>query len=1008
MVVCASCGAENREGARFCDSCGAALTEAAPAREVRKVVTVLFCDVTGSTALGERIDPESLRRVMARYFETAQAIVEKHGGTVEKFIGDAVMAVFGVPTVHEDDALRAVRAADELRGGLGALNDELESSYGTRLELRIGVNTGEVVTGTEERLATGDAVNVAARLEQAAEPGEILVGEETCRLVRDAIECDPAEPIQAKGKAEPLQAYRLRSVSAELPARRQGAPMVGRERQRKLLEDAFAAVAGERACHLFTILGTAGVGKSRLADEFLRGLADARIVRGRCLSYGEGISYWPVTEVVKQLVPTDEEAAALAPILGEEAASSAEEIAWTFRKLLESRTAEQPLVVVFDDVHWGEPAFLDLVEHVADLSRGAPILLLCMARPELLDRRPTWGGGKLNAASALLEPLAPEEAGQLIEALGDGLDEAFRKRILEAADGNPLFVEEMVAMAAEEGGEIAVPPTIQALLAARLDQLEPSERGVLERGAIEGLVFHRGAVVALAPEEPQVDRRLMTLVRKDLVRPEEPILAGDDAYRFRHLLIRDTAYDALPKAVRAELHERFAGWLEEHGKSLVELDEIVGYHLEQAYRYRLELGPLDDTAAGLGERAAEHLLASGARAHDRGDLAAAAGLLTRVVELFRTGHSELPRAELRLAEVVFDQGDFARAAALVDQAEAGASAANDQRLLARCALERNKQRTQQATSLTGALDEARETLALLERLGDEEGVVAALSLIGTLTFWLGSNSDAQVYWRQALEKAGHASPRVANHVRSWLLLSCAFGLTPVDETIRLCDETIAETSSKRLEAIALIVRGTSKAHLGRLEEGREEADEGRAILLELGHRMTWAGTSQVVAEMEILVGSVERAEELLAEGQETLVASDETGFQASVLSGFARVALELGHDDDALRRANEAAALASSDDIEPHLTAHLIRAHVLARRGDLEGARRELAEAEEPIEAMDQVMLHLQLVLARAEIARLADREVERREALEQGISVAEAKGYLVTVSRLRERLAQD
>ena len=825
MVVCASCGAENREGARFCDSCGAPLVEIAPTREVRKVVSVLFCDVTGSTALGERIDPESLRRVMARYFETAKAIVERHGGTVEKFIGDAVMAVFGVPTVHEDDALRAVRAADDLRSGLGELNDELERSYGTRIELRIGVNTGEVVTGTEERLATGDAVNVAARLEQAAGPGEILLGEETCRLVRDAVDCEPAEPVEAKGKAAPLQAYRLRSVSGEAPARRQGAPMVGRERQRQLLEGAFAAVAGDRSCHLFTILGAAGVGKSRLADEFLGGLGDATIVRGRCLSYGEGISYWPVTEVVKQIDPSEAESAGLAPILGDDSgAGSPEEIAWAFRKLLESRAAERPLVAVFDDVHWGEPAFLDLVEHVADLSRGAPILLLCMARPELLDTRPAWGGGKLNATNVSLEPLAPEEAGELIEALGDGLDDGFRKRILEAAEGNPLFVEEMVAMAAEQGGEIAVPPTIQALLAARLDQLEPPERGVLERGAIEGLVFHRGAVVALAPapEEPQVDGRLVKLVRKDLLRPEEPILAGDDAYRFRHLLIRDTAYDAMPKAVRAELHERFAAWLEEQGRSLAELDEILGYHLEQAHRYRSELGPLDDAAAGLGERAARHLIASAARAYDRGDLSAAAGLLSRARDLLPARHADLPATGLRLAEVVFDQGDFDRSEALLAEAEEGARAAGDERIVARCRLERLRQQTQnQSDTLREALAKSRDSLTELESLGDEEGIVSALRLIGTLTFWLGSNREAQVHWHQALERSERAGPRVVGHVVSWLLLSASFGLTPVGETIRLCDETLAEPSSKRLEAMALLVRGVARAGEGNLPAGRE-------------------------------------------------------------------------------------------------------------------------------------------------------------------------------------------
>ena len=447
-MICATCGAENREGARFCDACGAALVETAPAREVRKVVTVLFCDVSGSTALGERIDPESLRRVMARYFETAQAIVERHGGTVEKFIGDAVMAVFGVPAVHEDDALRAVRAADELRNGLDELNDELETGYGTRLELRMGVNTGEVVTGTEERLATGDAVNVAARLEQAARPGEVLLGEETHRLVRDGIEAEAAPPLEAKGKSEPLTAYRLVSVQADAPGRRHGARMVGRERQRELLEGAFANVVSDRSCHLFTILGTAGVGKSRLAQEFLPNV-DATVVRGRCLSYGEGISYWPVTEVVKQLAPAGEPVGPLASILGDDTASgSPEEIAWAFRKLLEAQAAERPVVVVFDDLHWGEPTFLDLVEHVADLSRDAPILLLCMARPELLDVRPAWGGGKLNATNVLLEPLAPDETAELVDLLAGGVEQGLRSRILDAAGGNPLFVEEMVAMAA--------------------------------------------------------------------------------------------------------------------------------------------------------------------------------------------------------------------------------------------------------------------------------------------------------------------------------------------------------------------------------------------------------------------------------------------------------------------------------------------------------------------------------------------------------------------------------
>ena len=380
--------------------CAAPLAVAPAAREQRKTVTVLFCDVTGSTALGESTDPEALRALLASYFERMKGIVESHGGTVEKFIGDAVMAVFGVPHVHEDDALRAVRAAVEMRDALPELG----------VQARIGLNTGEVVTGTEERLATGDAVNVAARLEQAAQPGEILIGEASFALVREAVEAEAVEPLELKGKAEPVPAFRLVAVGGEA-TRRHDVAMVGRERELQALRDAFARAEGDRSCQLFTVLGTAGVGKSRLAYEFLNDI-DAQVVRGRCLSYGEGITYWPVVEALKQLdaLPSDPAAAAsLRSLLREtEESTSAEEIAWAFRKLLEEQAQATPLVCVFDDIHWGEETFLDLVEHVALLSTGAPILVLCLARPELAERRPEW------PVALRLEPLPEADVHALI------------------------------------------------------------------------------------------------------------------------------------------------------------------------------------------------------------------------------------------------------------------------------------------------------------------------------------------------------------------------------------------------------------------------------------------------------------------------------------------------------------------------------------------------------------------------------------------------------------------
>ena len=447
------------------------------------------------------------------------------------------------------------------------------------------------MTGTEERLATGDAVNVAARLEQAAQPGEVLVGEPTLALVRDAADVEPIEPLELKGKSDPVPAYRLLRVR-DAPERRHGELFVGRERELAILEEAWERVRSEQRCELVTVVGDAGVGKSRLAAEALASI-DATVVRGRCPPYGEGITYWPVVEVLKQLdVRPAEEAAAAAirSLLGEtEAATSAEEIAWAFRKTLEQAAAERPLVVVFDDIQWGEETFLDLIEHVALLSSGASILLLCMARPELAERRPTW------PVTLRLEPLGDEDVDELIP---ERIAGELREKIARAAGGNPLFIEEMLAMAGEAEGDVVVPPTLRALLGARLDQLETAERSVLERGAIEGEIFHRGAVQALAPDETQVTPRLAALVRKALIRSDKPQLPGEDAFRFRHLLIRDAAYDALPKATRADLHQRFASWLEEHGTELVELDEILGYHLEQACRYRAELGMPDDGIAG--------------------------------------------------------------------------------------------------------------------------------------------------------------------------------------------------------------------------------------------------------------------------------------------------------------------------------------------------------------------------------------------------------------------------
>jgi hypothetical protein len=516
-----------------------------------------------------------------------RAIIERHGGTVAKFIGDAVMAVFGIPRVHEEDALRAVRAAAEIRAGLPAIAREV----GVQLRFRTGINTGLVLVGEGENLAVGDAVNVAARLEQAAQPGEILLSESTHRLVRDAVEVQALEATSLKGKSDPVASFRLLAVDplAAGLARRFDVPLVGRERELRLLREAWDRAVAEAGCHLFTLLGAAGVGKSRLVAELLSVLGDnACVLSGRCLHYGEGITFWPLVEALSL---AGDHAQPVLERLRTGGTVRPEELFFEVRRLLESLAAQGPVILHVDDLQWAEPMLLDLVDHVVELSRGSPMLLLCVGRPELLEDRPAWGGGKLNATTMMLEPRPAADCEALLELLGDGLDPESRGRVVAASEGNPLFLEEMAALA-RETGTAAVPATIQALLAARLERLGVEEREVLERGAIEGEVFHRPAVRALSGErtETEVDRRLAGLVRKELIRPHPATIRGEDAFRFGHLLIRDAAYDALPKARRADLHEKFARWVEQAVDDLVEVDEIAGWHLEQAVRYRQELG----------------------------------------------------------------------------------------------------------------------------------------------------------------------------------------------------------------------------------------------------------------------------------------------------------------------------------------------------------------------------------------------------------------------------------
>jgi class 3 adenylate cyclase/tetratricopeptide (TPR) repeat protein len=1009
VSACANCGRENPADAVFCNGCGSPLTISSAPRAQRKTVTVLFCDVTGSTAMGERLDPESLRQVMRRYFDAARKVIEQHGGTVEKFIGDAVMAVFGVPVLHEDDALRAVRAAVGLRDALTMLNSDLERDYGTTVTVRTGVNTGQVVTGTEERLATGDAVNLAARLEQAAAPGEIVIGPETWRLVRDAVTIEPLAPLELKGKSLPVSAYRVVALGAEVrdTGHRIEGPMVGRGTQIRMLNDAFANVVDGRSCSMFTVLGAAGVGKTRLITEFLGGI-DATYLHGRCLSYGEGITYWPVIAMVKQLLsgPAGEAAALLerdgavsAPIqalLGDASiTTSSTEIAWAVRKLLEAAAVAKPLVILFDDVHWGEPTLLDLIEHIGDFSRGAPILVLCLGRPELLDRRPGWGGGKLNATTVLLEPLNAADTQALIDELlpaGGDIPPELRDRVRVTAAGNPLFVEEIVAMVRESTNhDVIVPPNIKALLAARFDQLRPEDRGLLERGSVEGQSFHRGAVEVMAPEERDVAGRLMTLVRKDLLRPDRPVFAGEDAFTFRHLLIRDAAYDSLPKSERAELHARFADWLIQHGSDLEELDEIAGYHLEQAYRYRAELGPVDEAARAIARAGGERLRAAGRRASARGDPPATVNLLERAKLLIPEAQTEFGLT----GALVQALGLSGRLNEAIEQAERAAEeyAAAGLRIRALQAQligmmwRINVDPTAHESAVITLVEEARPEI---EESGDRSAL-ATLELVAASIGHYQCRFDASIAAStRSLEYAREVDePWIATTVPAFTAAAVASGSTPMDEALVWLDRELPQSG---FEPSFLIWKAYCLAFRGEFAEARSLFAETLAQMHERGMTTFAAISMQVGWDIERLAGDLDAAEHAARQGVEELEHLGERAWLSTQSCQLGEALYELGRFEEAGHWALRGLDVGGAGDIFTRLLGLRVRAKVLARDGDFAGAL-SLAERAVRLAATTEAPLETaEVALAMGEVLYLSGDVTGAREQSRRAIELYESK----------------
>jgi class 3 adenylate cyclase/tetratricopeptide (TPR) repeat protein len=1031
MAVCTQCGRQNADDARFCSACAAPLVvEPAAPRAVRKTVTLLFCDMVDSTPLGERLDPESLRRVLARWHESMRTALERHGGTVEKFVGDAVMAVFGLPVAHEDDALRAARAATDMRVALAAINSELERDYSIQIQVRTAVHTGDVVAGDGETLVTGDAVNVAARLEQNAKAGEILIGEQTAHLLGETAIVEPVPDLTLKGKAEPVPAWRLLNLLPDVPAftRPIATQFVGRRDELAELEAAFERASANSSCEHVTLLGPPGIGKSRLLREAVASLgARARVVVGRCLPYGEGITYWPLVEIVREiaghdprprlveLLKPDENAELVADAVATAVGASdgggaTDETHWAIRTLLEALAHDRPLVVVLEDLHWAEPRFLDLIEYVTGFSRERPILLLASARPELLESRPTW-------ATLTLEPLAERDVDTLVDALLD--DHKFlattRARVLAAAEGNPLFVEQLLALQAEEtggDGELLVPPTLRALLAARIDRLEPADRAVIERAAVEGRSFHRGAVAELLPppDRPDVGARLLALARKELIRPDRSDFPGDDGFRFSHMLIRDAAYESTPKELRAELHERYAGWLEAKAADRVhEYEEILGFHLEQACRFRRELAPLDEQALALARRAATRLGFAGRRAAERGDGPAAAALLYRAVVLLPEGDPHRLQLLPDLGEALGMCGDFTGEMAVLDEAVEQAESVGDRRTRSYAVLLRGVARTHQEPGFTAeeGLDEAEEALRVFEDLGDERGQSRAWVSLADHHIFRGHFGKARDAMERAREYAIAAGDERLETVARVHIGTCLFfGDASLDEVLAYADKLLTERGAKVRVWTLYGQLGQAHAMRGQFDTARKLIAEQVSIHENLGNTFTATlRRAMNLAEVERLAGNFDVAEQHLRQGYAALQEAGETGFLSTVAASLAETLYaqtRFGEAEEYTRISEDTAA---RDDYISQIVWRSVRAKAIGSEGRLGDAERLAREAVALAADTDNIDLRSDAYMALADVLRFAERSHEAVSVIEEALRLYEEKGNLVSAGKARSLL---
>jgi class 3 adenylate cyclase len=1034
VLTCPSCGTENPDAQKFCGECGTALSASGETR--RRLVTALFCDLVGSTELGERLDAEVLRKVLDRYFDAMRAAIGRHGGTVEKFIGDAVLGTFGVPEAHEDDTLRAVRAALEMREAAAKLDREIDDPE-VRILVRIAIDCGEAfadqASATQGRIV-GDVFNTAARLEAAAQPGDVLVSAAAERMLRGRVDLVPLEPIELKGKAARVHAHKVVAVRA-VPARIE-TPLVGRDRHLTALRQALEEAIEDRACVLVTVLAPPGVGKSRLAVTFADAVRErTTVLVGQTPSYGDGVTFAPLVELLSQAagqpsVDAGEVAAALrrrlsaqpdGPAVGDRLAqvlgvgeALASDASWAVRRLLEVLAAEQPLIVVLEDVHWAEPPMLDLADAVIERVHG-PVLFLCLARPELLEQRPTWAAGKPRVLTTTLPPLSPEDARRVAGLLlGPQTPTTVVDRVCETAEGNPLYLEQLTAMLADQGllvdgrwvssedADVDIPETLQALLASRLDRLDPTPRLILERASVEGRRFRIAAIHALAPDvgQEEFEAAIASLERRGLIPPEDEA-AG--RWRFAHALVLDAAYRGLSKELRADLHERLADWMTVEDADQADVDESAARHLEHALHLREELGACDERFDALAARAGELFATAGSRAFTALDYITARDFLSRAAAHLPQGSPRRMEILPSLGAALADSGRAEESDVLLTEAVDQAHATGSERDALRASvqlLSNRIYRSSDEVEIESASLEARRAFDVFEASGDEIGMAEAATVVINLEYVRAHCYEAQRWATRAMFRALAAGrPREATQAAGDLVGMALVGPVPFTrfaadaEELLTARDPISDSPAHALMAAAALAAGDEASFRQSEERWRDVVDRHGLAGLAAAHGME-------IAFVELWAGRAEAAERRLREARQFFTQIGNVWYMSVADEYLCEAVYAQERPREFLRLADAFAASSLMTDRHNLVKRQVVlaRAHLL--RGSAVEAEASARRALKLLESTDLIPDRVDALLALADALDERGMGDEAATARLDSIAKLRAKGNLAAVAR--------